>query len=146
MKEILVLIFIGSLFLILPLIIIDRRRSEKKYSEFLHRNNGKNFFCYNNRKDSKKFIESNILPILPINTNIIYLNGKNIESEYPKEFISKALYQLKSYQKFPHLLKIRNGKLEDKSINNLFYSILNQNIPQGKLSVIITNYFDMTLE
>ena len=54
-----------------------------------------------------------------------HLNGKNVESEQNTEFISEALYKLKNYSRFPHLMKIRNGKLIDKSINNPFYNVLN---------------------
>lgn len=71
---------------------------------------------------------------------IIYLNGKVIESKYPKEFISQALYKLQNYYRFPHLMKTRNGKLIDKSVNSPFYNVLNLTKPKSELLDQI-NYF-----
>ena len=74
---------------------------------------------------------------------IVYLNGKKIENEnYPKEFLSNALYNLKNYSKFPHLMKIRNGKLIDKSINTIFFSIKNQKQSKEKLLKEIEFFFE----
>ncbi len=129
-----------------PIGHFQRKNFEKKYAEFLNENNGKNFFCYNNRKNSKQYIEENIIPNLNDGIEIVYLNGKKIESEYNSEFISEALYGLKHYNKFPHLMKIRNGKLIDKSINNPFYNILNQNKPKKELLSQIGAFFELTTE
>jgi hypothetical protein len=118
----------------IPIGHFNRKKFEKKYAEFLAGNNGGNFFCYNNRKNSKSYIEESIIPNLDNGIEIVYLNGKKIESKYSTEFISEALYKLKSYNRFPNLMKIRNGKLIDKSINNPFYNILNQNKPKKELS------------
>src|SRR5690606_33926002 len=127
----------------LPFTYYNRKETEKKYSDFLEQHNGKNFFCYNNRKRSKEFIEEGIIPSLVNNVEIVYLNGRQVESEYPKEFISNALYSLKTYNKFPHLMKIRNGKLIDKSVNNIFYSIMNQHKPKTKLLAEINKFFEI---
>lgn len=127
-----------------PFMYFDRKRFEKKYSEFLEENDNLNFFCYNTRKNSKEFIETEIIPNLSGDIEIIFLNGKTIENKkYPREFISKALFNLKNYSKFPHLMKIRKGKLIDKSINTLFYSIRNQNTPKDRLMREINNFFEM---
>ncbi len=122
----------------------QRRQFEKKYSEFLIEISGKNFFCYNNRKNSKKYIEGEIIPNLTDGIEIVYLNGKKVESEYNVEFISEALYKLKSYSGFPHLMKIRNGKLIDKTINNPFYNVLNINKSKNELLAQINQFFELT--
>ncbi|MCL5127729.1 hypothetical protein [Algibacter sp. L4_22] len=127
----------------LPIDYFNKKRFEKKYSEFLTKNNGKNFFCFNNRKNSKEYIEEIIAPNLLESIEIVYLNGKKIESEYDSEFISAALYGLKKYNKFPHLMKIRNGKLIDKSINNAFYSVLNMNKSKTELLNKINMFFEL---
>ena len=127
-----------------PFLYFQRKRFEKKYSEFLTKNSGKNFFCYNNRKNSKKYIEDEIIPNLTEGIEIVYLNGKKVESEYNTEFISEALYKLKNYSRFPHLMKIRNGKLIDKSINNPFYNVLNLNKPKNELLTKINRFFELT--
>ncbi len=128
----------------MPFLHFQRKRFEKKYSEFLTENNGKNFFCYNNRKNSKKYIVDEIVPNLTDGIEIVYLNGKKVESEYSTEFISEALYKLKNYNRFPHLMKIRNGKLIDKSINNPFYNVLNMNKPKNELLTKINRFFELT--
>ena len=125
-------------------IIFKESGLKKKYSDFLTENSGKNFFCYNNRKNSKKYIENEIIPNLTDGIEIVYLNGKKVESEYNAEFISEALYKLKNYSRFPHLMKIRNGKLIDKSINNPFYNVLNLNKPKNELLAKINRFFELT--
>ena len=127
----------------IPIGHFQRKKFEKKYAEFLNENNGKNFFCYNNRKNSKQYIKEDIVPNLNNGIEIIYLNGKKIESEYNAEFISEALYGLKHYNKFPHLMKIRNGKLIDKSINNPFYGVLNMNKSKTELLNKINLFFEL---
>ena len=119
----------------------QKKKFEKKYLKFLKENEGKNFFCYNNRKKSKEYLEENILTNLNKEVVIVYLNGRDIESEYNKEFISEALYGLKHYTKFPHLMKIRNGQLIDKSINNPFFGILKMNKPKAELLGEINHFF-----
>ena len=128
----------------IPIEHFNRKKFEKKYAEFLNENNGKNFFCYNNRKNSKQYIEEDILPNLNDGIEIVYLDGKKVESEYNVEFISEALYKLKNYNRFPHLMKIRNGKLIDKSINNPFYNVLNLNKPKNELLTKINLFFELT--
>ncbi len=145
-------ILIGVLvsLLILPLGILmapftfsKRKKFEKKYAEFLKQNDNLNFFCYNNRKNAKEFIETEIIPNLHDEIEIVFLNGKIVENEnYPKAFLSNALSQLQNYSKFPHLMKIRDGKIIDKSINALFYSIKNQYKPTKKLLEEINIFFE----
>ena len=142
-----VIVFIISIpFIIIsfPFTYYNRKQFEKKYSQFLLDNENANFFCYNNRKNAKEYIETEIIPKLNNNIEIVFLNGKKIENEnFPYEFLSNALYKLNNYSKFPHLMKIRNGKLIDESINSIFYSIKNQNKPQEKLLKQIDNFFEL---
>ena len=135
---------IPFMIIFIPIGHFQRKKFEKKYAEFLNENNGKNFFCYNNRKNSKQYIKEDIVPNLNNGIEIIYLNGKKIESEYNTEFISEALYGLKHYNKFPHLMKIRNGKLIDKSINNPFYGVLNMNKSKTELLNKINLFFELS--
>jgi hypothetical protein len=138
------ILFLPIMIVLFPIHYFQRKRFEKKYSDFLTEISGKNFFCYNNRKNSKKYIEDEIIPNLTDGIEIVYLNGKKVESEYNAEFISEALYKLKSYSGFPHLMKIRNGKLIDKSINNPFYNVLNLNKPKNELLTKINRFFELT--
>ena len=127
----------------IPILHFQRKNFEKKYADFLIENNGKNFFCYNNRRNSKQYLEQSILPNLSEDIDIVYLDGKRIESAYDSKFISEALYGLKHYNKFPHLMKIRNGKLIDTSINNPFYAVLNMNKSKVELLRKINHFFDI---
>ncbi|KAA3635625.1 MAG: hypothetical protein DWP97_04405 [Calditrichaeota bacterium] len=129
---------------IIPIDCYKKIKFEKKYKTFLIENHGKNFFCYNNRKNSQNFIEDNIIPNLNDKIDIVFLNGKIIETEFNSEFVSAALYKSKNYNRFPHLIKIRNGKLIDKSINNPFYNVLNLNKSQPELLNQINRFFDLS--
>lgn len=151
LKVVLVIIIGIPLFILaIPFMVVvmlvghfQSKKFKKKYVEFLNENHGKNFFCYNNRKNSKHYIEEEILPSLNSQIEIVYLNGKKIDLEYNSEFISEALYGLKTYNKFPHLMKIRNGKLIDMSINNPFYGVLNMNQSKTKLLNQINQFFEL---
>jgi hypothetical protein len=141
------ILFAPLLILFLPFIIygyFDNLAFNKKYNDYLQKINGTNFFCYNNRKNSKDFIEKNILPTLTPDIKIIYLDGKTPKSEYNQSFISKALYSIKDRKGFPYLLKISNGQLIDKSINNDFYNNMNQNKDIGQLSEKIISFYQTT--
>tara|TARA_B110000046_G_C12754494_1_gene298188 strand:- start:3 stop:500 length:498 start_codon:yes stop_codon:yes gene_type:complete len=137
------ILFLPIMIVLYPIHFFQRKRFEKKYSEFLTSNNGKNFFCYNNRKNSKEYIEEQIIPNLTDGIEIVYLNGKKVESEYNVEFISEALYKFKNYSGFPHLMKIQNGKLIDKSINNPFYNVLNLKKDKTELLTKINRFFEL---
>ena len=129
--------------ILMPIGYFQRKKFEKKYVGFLAKNDGKNFFCYNNRKNSKKYVEEAILPNLKEGIEIVYLNGQKIESSYDAQLISEALYALKHYNKFPHLMKIRNGQLIDKSINHSFYGVLNMNKSKEDLLNKIDLFFNL---
>ena len=103
----------------------------------------KNFFCYNNKADAKEFIEKELIPNLDKDIEFIYLDGREPKSQYVRDQISLALYELKNYSRFPHLLKIRNGKMLDESINNEFFNTLTQSKPLDKLLKNINDFFEL---
>ena len=141
------LLFAPLLLLVSPFIIysfIDNLAFNKKYKTYLRTISGTNFFCYNNRTNSKDFIEKNILPTLTPDIKVIYLDGKTPKSDYDQNFISKALYSIKDKKGFPYLLKIADGKLKDKSINNDFYNTMNQNKNIGQLNKKIISFYQTT--
>jgi hypothetical protein len=141
------ILFTPLLILFLPFIIygyFDNLAFNRKYNDYLQTISGTNFFCYNNKTNSKDFIEKNILPTLTPDIKIIYLDGKTPKSDYNQSFISKALYSIKDRKGFPYLLKISNGQLIDKSINNDFYNTMNQNKDIGQLSKKIISFYQNT--
>jgi hypothetical protein len=141
-------ILFAPLLLLLSTFIIyayfDNHAFNKKYKTYLQTINGTNFFCYNNRTNSKDFIEKNILPTLTPDIKVIYLDGKTPKSDYDQSFISKALYSIKDRKGFPYLLKISDGQLIDKSINNDFYNTMTQNKDIGQLSKKIISFYQTT--
>ncbi|MGQ7853053.1 hypothetical protein ACUN24_02265 [Pedobacter sp. WC2501] len=122
------------LFLILsPLIILSlvsdhkaNKKNEKLYLDYLLEIDGHKLFCYNNRKDCRKFIEKEIIPYLPADVKLIFLDGRFPVSEYSHQFASTVLYKIQNQVGFPYLLKVQGGTLIEKSINNEVYNSLNQ--------------------
>ncbi|MDP8052309.1 hypothetical protein QJU23_07730 [Pasteurella atlantica] len=116
---------------------------ENQFNENLEKYNGQNFFCYNERKQQHLFIENEILPDLAPNISIIYLDkNKQIHSTKNQNLASNLLFHLKNYTKFPHLLKIREGKIIDKSINNMFFSVVNQTLDKKVLFNEINDFYN----
>ena len=120
----------------------QRNRGFKKYLLEL---GDKNFFCYNSRADAKDFIEKELLPRLDVGVDVLYLDGREVKSSYERKFMSMALYKLKDYRRFPHLLKIRNGEMIDESINNEFFNTKNQGKPIEKLAADIHSFFGIRI-
>ena len=138
------LLFAPLIILALPFIVwayFDNLAFNRKYKAFLQTIDGTKFFCYNNRTNSKDFIEKNILPALTPDIKVIFLDGKTPKSDYDQSFISKALYSIKDRKGFPYLLKISNGQLIDKSINNDFYNTMNQDKDIGQLRKKIVSFY-----
>ena len=139
------LLFSPLLILFIPIAILgyfDNIAFNKKYKQYLLTIDGTNFFCYNNRTNSKDFIEKNILPTLLPDIKVIYLDGRTPKSEFEQSYISKALYSIKDKKGFPYLLKISGGQLIDKSINNDFYNTMNQNKDIGQLNKKILSFYE----
>jgi len=126
-----------------PFIWFGNGIRKRQFKAYLPQLEGKNFFCYNNKSKSLDFIEHNILPNLPESVEVIFLNGRTPESAYERKFISYALYGLKNYHGFPHLLKIRNGSTFDESLNNELFNTIHQNKPTNKLFERMANFFEL---
>ncbi len=138
------IIFFPFLLLFSPFIVFNyyrRNKFKKKYREYLQNLNGVKFFCYNNRKNSKEFIEKNVLPILHSDIKVVYLDGRIPKSDYDPKFISETLYNIKNKKGFPYLLKISNGEILDTSINNDFYNTINGNKDIDFLKKKINTFF-----
>lgn len=129
-----VVLLIGGFILLLPIFIpmiiygsIQGYSFRKKYHEYLQSIEGQKIFVYNSRTNSHSYIKQTILPQLPKEVKLVYLNGRIPESNFDRKYISHALYSIKDKKGFPYLIKIKNGKIIDKSINNAFYNTKNQN-------------------
>jgi hypothetical protein len=128
------ILIIGGFVILLPIFIpmmvygsIKSHSFRKEFQAYLQSIEGQKMFVYNNRANSHDYIKQTILPILPKDVELVYLNGRIPESMLETKYISHALYSIKDRKGFPYLLKVENGKLIDKSINNAFYNTKNQN-------------------
>lgn len=145
------LILLGLGILMLPLIIIllpfkwySKKKFTEAYNAYLITLEGKNFFCYDNRKKGFDFIETEIIPNLPIEVEPLFLIRRKMKNEkYNLEFLSKALYSYKNFSNFPHLLKIRNGKAINTSVNNEFFNTLENKEKRIVLNRKIKKFFEL---
>jgi len=94
---VLILVALILIFILLPIIIIssisnhfDNKKTDNLYQEYLLQINAHKIFCYNNRKNSLAFIEEQIIPMLPSDVRIIFLDGRVPKSDY----YSKNSHQL----------------------------------------------------
>lgn len=80
-----VIITIAVLFLLffLPFIMISKinyyfrkKKTDKLYTDYLLKIDGHKFFCYNNKKHAQEFIENQIIPTLPKDVKLIFLDGR----------------------------------------------------------------------
>lgn len=117
---------------------------DKIYKEAILQLEGKNFFCYNNKTDVQDAIEIVFIPQLSPGIETIFLNGKKPESDYDEWLISRIMHNFKHYSKFPHLFKIRNGEIIERSINNEFYNMVDQNKPMAEFFKVIDEFFEIT--
>ncbi|MGM9479103.1 hypothetical protein ACS5PU_21965 [Pedobacter sp. GSP4] len=132
---IVIIIPIVLLFLLffLPFVLIDnincyfkQKKTDKLYIDYLRQIDGHKLFCYNNRRHVQEFIEKQVIPTLPKDVKLIFLDGKTPKSEYSDRLASTILYRIQNQVGFPYLLKIQDGIVHEKSINNELYNNLNQ--------------------
>lgn len=135
-------VFLPIMIIVTPFTYYINWTKERELKKYLSRLGDKNFFCYNNRIDAKDFIEKELIPKLDKDIELIYLDGRQPKSSYALDHISLALYKLKNYTRFPHLLKIRNGQMIDESVNNEFFNTMTQNKPLDKLLDDIDLFFE----
>lgn len=145
----LIVIGIPLLILFLPFIIIfsifehfKEKRFIKEYNNYLLSIEGKKFFFYNNRKNNHHYVEKNIISKLTDDVEYVFLEGKNLKSEFNRKYLSHMLFNVSDQKGFPYLIKINNGKALDTSINSKFYNFKNQNKNPHDLIVLINASFD----
>lgn len=118
------------------------KRFKKKYYNYLLSIEGAKFFCYNNRKNNHHYIEKNIVSRLNEDIEYVFLEGRNLKTEYIKEYISHMLFNVSDRKGFPYLIKISNGKAIDKSINSQFHNFKSKNKNPEDLIFLINDSFN----
>ena len=148
----LLIISIPLSILFIPIIIaylvfefFQKKRFKKRYRDYLLSIEGKKLFCYTTRKNNHHYIEKNILPKLSDDIEYVFLERKNLKSDYIQEYISYMLTAISDRKGFPYLIKINNGKALGKSMNNEFYNFKSQNKnPEDLIIIINDNYNNLT--
>ena len=113
-----------------------------KYEDYLKTIEGTKFFCYNSKTNRHRYVKKHILHLLPSDVKIIYINGRRPITEYDSKYIKKALESIKDKKGYPYLLKIRNGKLLNKSMNEVFYNTLHEKESIETLIEQINYFYD----
>jgi hypothetical protein len=142
---------IGSILLIIPCIPFiliyahfSDKAFEKAYKRYLERMNGACFFCYNSRKSSVEFARDIIAPALEPNIKVVFVYGRDVQSDDDSKYISKMLYSIQERKGFPYLLKINDRQVLDMSVNNQFYSVLIGRKPITPLLERINAFYNST--
>lgn len=105
----------------------SRKKREEEYSEFLKDFEGRKFFCYTSRSNSKNKIETEILPFLNPEIIVVYMNGRNPESSFaPTIMIARMLYKLNVIE-FPAIVKIEKNRVFKFSLKEKIYSLIHSN-------------------
>ncbi len=107
-----------------------RKEFQKELNQFLTENDNKNFFIYNNKEILLDLIQKEIIPKLDEGIDVVFIEGRKINERYKSKYMSHLMYNFKNYKKFPHLMKIRNCKVEDKSLNDNSYNIINKDVDE----------------
>ncbi len=114
-----------------PFIPSSTRDFDAGYRDFLALNEGRSFFVYTNKRKPLSFIVQRVLPELPPQIRIVYLEGRTIRTELGHNFISRMLYyDTRARGGFPWLIKISAGKPIVKSINRQLYKAMKHDAPQ----------------
>lgn len=136
-----IVILLPFLLLSAPFYLASLKRKnadlQKMYTNFLVEHEGSEIFCYTNRRNSVKLIEELVLPMLPKGTQIVKLEGKEVNTSLNKSCVSYMLYQLSDIG-FPNVIKISKGSIIDISLKKKVYSAINQN-KEDLLLCIITS-------
>ncbi|MDP6044940.1 MAG: hypothetical protein QGG25_04980 [Phycisphaerae bacterium] len=109
----------------------DKKEAEAlqlEHERILRTIEGQEFFCYTSRQRSRDWVESNVLPQLAEDVQVIFLDGKTPKCPLPQHFISYALRHLDNVG-FPNVMIAANGKMLDASLHHELYNAINQNLP-----------------
>jgi hypothetical protein len=118
------------------------KKFQKEYKEFLSRVNGSRFFFYNSRRSSVEFAKDTVVPQLQPTTNVVFVDGEEIDCGPDSKFISHMLYGVKERKGFPYLIKIVNEEPVDYSVNNLFYNTMTGKKPLTPLLQRINAFYE----
>lgn len=102
------------------------RRQLIWFREQLSRMEGGLFFAYNTKHDIRRFVESEIIPRLPSQVEVLFLNGKVLESHPLYGLHSRILFSVPTRQGFPYLIRIHKQTVCGTSIRTSVFNTLKQ--------------------
>lgn len=151
-SDVLVIILLGLLFVLFaPIILlyliyayIRSLIDEWRFKRYLRANEGATFFAYTNKASSKRYVEENILPHLPIDTKVIHLAGKKGRVHMGGD-LGLLAYVVSSMREtdggFPYASKIVNGVLVTQSMNDRLYSAIRRGLDAEQINYRILRFY-----
>ena len=128
------LVLIVIFFIMLPFFYIydipSRKRNKQfllEYKLYLKEIDGSVFFFYTNRKKTFAHIQEMVIPNLDKGINIIYLEGRSLQTNHNLKFISHAI-RLKSVKGLPFIMKVINSEMKYVSLHDELYSAIYKKI------------------
>jgi hypothetical protein len=129
--------------LLFPLVIggiistwINTSQFKEQYKAFLKGCDGYVFYCYSDRSQKQVYVQENILPHLDPSLNIIYVQGREPQSDFNQRFISIMLDSLTS-KGCPNLIRISDGQVLDVSLHKAWELAIEQENDPAKFVQII---------
>lgn len=127
-------LIISVLIILSPIIIllvaytyVQEKMNNKRFETYLTTIEGAKYFCYTNRQTSQKYVEANIVPYLPPNTEIIYLGDskRTIVLGDDTKFLFHIVGKMRMTKGgYPYVGKVLNGQLVTMSVNDRLYNAI----------------------
>jgi hypothetical protein len=124
---------------------VQEKVNNRKFEAYLTKIEGARYFCYTNRQTSQAYVETNILPYLPPDTEIIYLgDSKRIiilgnETTFAFHIVARMKMAKGG---FPYIAKVSQGRLISKSINKELYKAIIRNKDADSINHRIHRFLD----
>ncbi len=123
---------------------IKNKIEEAKYRRYLATHERSMFFAYTDKASSKNFVEEEILPQLPSQTQVFHLAGKKGRYNMGEDFglLAYVVGNMRETQGgFPYIAKVVRGELVTESINNKVYSAIRRGIgPEAIVERVLKFY------
>ncbi|UII30669.1 hypothetical protein LVD17_20460 [Fulvivirga ulvae] len=75
---------------------------------------------------------------------IIFTNGSVLKTKHNRKLFFKILYELKDCNGFPYIIRVSNGRVRGKSLNNKIFHAIRQNEPVELLLSDIQRFSERT--
>jgi hypothetical protein len=134
--------------IILPYLLYPYIRSKienRGFRKYIRANEGARFFIYTSRRTSDRWVKENVLPFLPSDTRIVYLQDSrrpiNLGDDQP--FLEQFIYRVRGTPgSFPYVAKISRGKLVSISINRQLYSAITRKADADGVNKVIAKFLE----